>query len=159
MIWLLYTIGLILIGCSDQRLVGEDALSSVPTPTAVASVVILEPSPAAGEITPTSTPDGDGWSVAEGDCSDTDTLIHPDVQEICDGIDQNCNGQVDEGTIYYAFKDEDGDNLPILPLIWSGCTPDWVYLEGVNAGWVCRSWPSYWDCDDSPDGVEEPCPL
>ena len=168
MIWVLYLVGLILIGCSDQRLVGEDALTSAPTPTAVASVVILEPTPAvnitptnapAGEITPTSTPDGDGWSVAEGDCDDLNWLIHPDVPEACDGVDQNCNGQVDEGTIYYAFNDNDLDGLPVSPLIWSGCTPDWETLASQDVEWIYTRWPAYWDCDDSDPNIRgEPCP-
>ena len=166
MIWLLYTIGLILIGCSDQRLVGEDALSSVPTPTAVASVVILEPTPAvnitptnapAGEITPTSTPDGDGWSVAEGDCDDLNWLIHPDVPEVCDGVDQNCNGQMDEGVTSYLFEDVDGDKAPAYKAPAEvGCS-----VQAQSEYMTTGSWPlaEDWDCDDNnPEILGEPCP-
>ena len=158
MIWLLYTIGLILIGCSDQRLVGEDGITSAPTPTAVASVVILEPTPAvnitptnapAGEITPTSTPDGDGWSVAEGDCDDLDWMIHPDAYEVCDGVDQNCNGQVDEGVTSYLFKDWDADNAPAYePPEDAGCS-----VQAQPGYMTMGYWPTYWDCDDSDPNI------
>ncbi len=48
--------------------------------------------------------DGDGWvealneCVPGGDCDDNDDTIYPGAEEICrDGIDNNCDGQVDEG--------------------------------------------------------------
>jgi len=48
--------------------------------------------------------DGDGYSGCDGDCDDTDATIYPSAQEICnDGIDQNCDGQLNEA------DDSDGD--------------------------------------------------
>lgn len=32
-----------------------------------------------------------------GDCNDADPLVNPNQIELCNGIDDNCNGQVDEG--------------------------------------------------------------
>lgn len=40
--------------------------------------------------------DQDGYTVAQGDCNDNDQDINPDVEEFCDGIDNNCNSQTDE---------------------------------------------------------------
>ncbi|MBI3756537.1 MAG: hypothetical protein HY267_01020 [Deltaproteobacteria bacterium] len=41
--------------------------------------------------------DGDGFTVAQGDCNDTNAAIHPGAVELCNGIDDNCDGTVDEG--------------------------------------------------------------
>lgn len=46
--------------------------------------------------------DGDGYSVAQGDCNDSDPAIHPGVAEICNSTDDNCNGSVDEGVYVFA---------------------------------------------------------
>ena len=38
--------------------------------------------------------DGDGFSVAEGDCDDTDATIFPGAEETADDtVDQNCDGE------------------------------------------------------------------
>jgi len=43
--------------------------------------------------------DGDGYTSCEGDCNDISGSIHPNMLEACDGVDQNCNGQIDENII------------------------------------------------------------
>jgi hypothetical protein len=41
--------------------------------------------------------DGDGFSVDNGDCNDHVPEIHPWAQEACNGVDDNCDGLIDEG--------------------------------------------------------------
>jgi hypothetical protein len=36
--------------------------------------------------------DGDGWEVGEGDCNDHLAYVHPLAVEICDGLDNDCDG-------------------------------------------------------------------
>ena len=43
------------------------------------------------------------------DCDDQDASLHPNAVEICDGIDQNCNNQIDEGLLVTLYLDSDGD--------------------------------------------------
>jgi hypothetical protein len=55
--------------------------------------------------------DADGYP-AEYDCDDADPSAYPGAPEVCDGVDNDCNGIVDndptDGTTWYADADEDG---------------------------------------------------
>lgn len=70
---------------------------------------------AACEIEPAACDeDGDGFRPSTGDCDDVDANVHPDAEEICDGNDNNCDGDIDEGvtTTYYTDVDVDGFGDP-----------------------------------------------
>jgi hypothetical protein len=43
------------------------------------------------------------------DCNDASDDIHPDAEEVCDGVDNNCDGEVDEGVSGVWYTDADGD--------------------------------------------------
>lgn len=46
--------------------------------------------------------DGDGYSENQGDCDDADASVAPGVVDDCNGVDDNCDGAVDD-----AARDED----------------------------------------------------
>ena len=57
----------------------------------------------------------DGYSELAQDCNDTDPAINPDSPEICDDIDNDCNGDIDEALplfTYYTDLDDDGYGNP-----------------------------------------------
>jgi MYXO-CTERM domain-containing protein len=49
--------------------------------------------------------DGDNFSTCAGDCDDADVLAFPGAPELCDSIDQNCDGVTDDES------DNDGDGF------------------------------------------------
>jgi Putative metal-binding motif/SprB repeat/Secretion system C-terminal sorting domain len=53
-----------------------------------------------------------GFSVLTGDCDDTNHNIYPTKQEVCsNGIDDNCNNQIDEAGNIQAYLDTDNDGF------------------------------------------------
>jgi len=50
--------------------------------------------------------DGDGFLPIDGDCDDEEDAVYPGSEEIADRLDNDCDGDVDEATVY---ADDDGD--------------------------------------------------
>lgn len=89
--------------------------------------------------------DGDGFrsTVCGGtDCDDSDASIHPGAEEICDGIDQDCNGLIDDGAAgvwWWLDLDSDGYGDPLGD--YFACEPPPGFVDNDD------------DCDDSTDEV------
>ena len=65
------------------------------------------------------------------DCDDTDSLVNPLADEVCDGVDNNCDGTIDEPEAIDAldwFPDEDADGYgdPLEGQRTCDPEPDWV---------------------------------
>ena len=52
---------------------------------------------------------GDDTVAQAGDCDDRDAAVNPDATEVCNTVDDNCDGQVDEGVQSTFYADADGD--------------------------------------------------
>jgi hypothetical protein len=88
--------------------------------------------------------DGDDYSIGDGDCNDNEAAINPDATEIIDGLDNNCDGLIDEANIGDVF--EGGVVFYVAP------TP--IDLDGdgtLDNGLVCALSDSAgfigWGCD------------
>ncbi len=74
------------------------------------------------------------------DCEDTDNMVNVDAVEICDGIDNNCSGAIDDNIPYYDYyRDADGDGFgdPTTVMEFCSLVPP--------AGFVADAT----DCDDN----------
>ena len=90
-------------------------------------------------------------SVADStDCDDTNGAVNPSATEICDGIDNNCDSNIDEGTASDAltfYADSDGDGYGDAATLTRACS--------LPTGFVVNTT----DCDDAdssahPGGTE-----
>ena len=94
--------------------------------------------------------DVDGYPPAGGDCDDDDPSIHPGAPEVADGVDQDCDGLVDEGT--EAF-DDDGDGATEL----EGDCDDGDPNHHPGADELCEGDVVDLDCDGCPGLTDPEC--
>ena len=82
-----------------------------------------------------------GFVLNASDCNDTDPVVYPGNAEVCDGKDNGCNGQTDEGVTTTYFKDADGDGYGDKASTRQGCTAPATYVSNST------------DCNDTLAGI------
>ena len=96
--------------------------------------------------------DEDGFGEAD-DCDDLEEAINPDAEEVCDGADNNCDGEIDEDSAIDAgtwYGDTDGDGFGDSADVVTSCEAPKGYVEYDG------------DCDDddtafNPGATEDDC--
>ena len=128
--------------------------------------------------------DGDGYTEDQGDCDDTNSAIYPGAPEYENGLDDDCDGLVDDETDSYdddgdGFSEDEGDcdddDAHIFPGAEETCDGvDNDCDEAIDEGTLCvdddgdgftenagdcdddddSTWPG---ADELPDGVDNDC--
>ena len=147
--------------------------SCVVPPGSVANDLDCDDDDAAGPAVAYLDGDGDGfgggsaqllcgvaspWSSLGGDCDDDAATVHPDAVEVCDGIDNDCVGGIDdgEGGPWYVDGDGDGFGDADAPSATSLCPPP----GGVAMAGDCddRDPAIHPGAADAPDdGIDSDC--
>ncbi len=100
------------------------------------------------ETTVESCDPGAGWVADDLDCDDDDDTIHPDAEEVCDDLDNDCDGAID---------DDDDDLDATTANTWHADDDDDGFGDPDSTTPACDQ-PSGWlgdasDCDDRDDDV------
>ena len=70
------------------------------------------------------------------DCADSNAAIHPAALEVCNGLDDNCDGTLDEGVQVTLYRDNDQDGWGADGSVGQGCAGPGFSTNNL-------------DCDDS----------
>jgi len=105
----------------------------------------------------TTDEDGDGFAPSDGDCDDFDAAVYPGADELCDGFDNDCDGQADGADAIDAatwYLDRDGDGFGGTPyLACSGPPGASATSEDCDDGQAGR----YPGADELCNRVDEDC--
>ena len=78
-----------------------------------------------------------GYVADATDCKDTVASINPAATEVCDSLDNNCDGTVDEGVTTTWYRDVDLDGYGVATTTKESCTEPAGYASNDD------------DCDDA----------
>ena len=119
--------------------------------------------------------DGDGYGVSDvsevtcgappvgfvtmgGDCDDTDPEIHPGAEDVCNGVDDDCDGSTDgDGSMTTYYEDADGDGFGLDDTAYVTCSTP---LPGhITIGGDCDDQDPavHPDAEDVCNGVDDDC--
>ncbi|MCP5058322.1 MAG: hypothetical protein GY937_16590 [bacterium] len=79
------------------------------------------------------------------DCDETRPDVNPHATEICDRLDNDCDGEVDEGQTFFAYSDADGDGWGDPESALEVC-PDDIRQAQEEGEWLILRGG---DCDDT----------
>ncbi len=99
--------------------------------------------------------DGDEDSIPDwADCNDADEAVGPGQVEVCNGIDDNCDGSVDndasDATMFYA--DGDGDGSGYVGAAIAACDTPAGYATSTVSGSVGDVWSCTTNAQRDQDG-------
>jgi hypothetical protein len=104
---------------------------------------------------------GGGWVADDTDCDDRAPATYPGADELCDGIDTDCDGIVDEDEALDAaswYADVDGDGYADPASATSACDQPSGYLNASFASDCDDTDPSiHPGADEYCDGVDTDC--
>ena len=70
-----------------------------------------------------------GYVLNNTDCNDTNMNVHPGATEICNNVDDDCDGQTDEGVTTTFYLDSDGDGFGNPAVTQQACSAPQGYVS------------------------------
>ncbi len=82
-----------------------------------------------------------GYVADATDCDDNNGAVNPGATEVCNSIDDDCDGSIDEGVLNTYYADADGDGYGNAAVSTTGCSAPVGYVADAT------------DCDDNNGAV------